>query len=50
MGIVDEILEKTAKDSEKNKSISVDKHLELEYDLGTLLAVDTNEFDLRKLS
>lgn len=45
MGIVTEILEKANKDAEKYKPITVKKHLDLEYDLGTLLATDSNDFD-----
>nr|CAD7263486.1 unnamed protein product [Timema shepardi] len=46
-----EVLEKAEKDAEeKYKSIHVEKHLELEYDLGTLLAIDINDLDLKTLS
>ncbi|KAJ8915972.1 hypothetical protein NQ315_016649 [Exocentrus adspersus] len=50
MDVVNEVLEKSAKEAEKYKPITVDKHLDLEYDLGTLLAVDNNEFDRELLS
>lgn len=49
MDVVSEVLEKTAKLAEKYKTTSVNKHLELDYDLGTLLAVDTNDFDMKLL-
>ncbi|XP_050309946.1 ribosome biogenesis regulatory protein homolog [Anthonomus grandis grandis] len=49
MDVVNEILEKSAKEALKYKPITVEKHLELEYDLGTLLAVDMNDFDTTKL-
>ncbi|KAK7793653.1 hypothetical protein R5R35_006137 [Gryllus longicercus] len=45
MDIVKNVLERAAKEAEKNESISVAKPLDLEYDLGTLLAIDTNEMD-----
>lgn len=44
-----EVLQKTS-EVEKYKPITVDKHLDLEYDLGTLLAVDSNDLDIRQLS
>nr|CAD7397169.1 unnamed protein product [Timema poppensis] len=51
MDIVSKVLEKAEKDAEeKYKSIHVEKHLELEYDLGTLLAIDINDLDLKTLS
>ncbi|KAJ8875013.1 hypothetical protein PR048_022903 [Dryococelus australis] len=50
MDVVTEILNKAANDeAEKLKSVQVDKHLELEYDLGSLLALDTNDLDLTAL-
>ncbi|KAJ8946867.1 hypothetical protein NQ318_006777 [Aromia moschata] len=49
MDVVDEVLEKSAREAEKYKPITVEKHLELEYDLGTLMAVDKNEFDMDTL-
>lgn len=45
MDIVSQVLGKTAQEAEKYKPITVKKHLELEYDLGTMLASDTNDFD-----
>ncbi|VVC99217.1 unnamed protein product [Leptidea sinapis] len=45
MDIVNEILEKEQKKAEKYKPITVEKHLELEIDIGTLLASDTNDLD-----
>ncbi|CAH1116056.1 unnamed protein product [Phaedon cochleariae] len=50
MDVVNKILENSALEAEKFKSISVEKNLELEYDLGTLLAIDNNDFDLKLLS
>lgn len=49
MDVVNEVLEKSAKEAEKYKPITVQKHLDLDYDLGTLLAVDNNEFDQQLL-
>lgn len=49
MDIVNEILEKEQKKSEKYKSITVEKHLEVELDIGTLLASDTNDLDTKLL-
>ena len=49
MDVVNEILQKAAKDSEKFKPITVEKHLDVEIDLGNLLTSDTNEIDLGKL-
>ncbi|XP_069692293.1 ribosome biogenesis regulatory protein homolog [Periplaneta americana] len=49
MDIVSQVLEKAAKEAEKFKPINVEKHLELEYDLGTLLAIDTNDLDVQQL-
>ncbi|XP_023015633.1 ribosome biogenesis regulatory protein homolog [Leptinotarsa decemlineata] len=49
MDVVKEILEKSAYDVEKYKSITVNKHIDLVYDLGTLLATDTNELDTELL-
>ncbi|XP_067006554.1 ribosome biogenesis regulatory protein homolog [Anabrus simplex] len=46
---MNEILEKIDNDGDKHRSTEVQKHLELEIDLGTLLAVDTNELDLKAL-
>ncbi|KAK4874880.1 hypothetical protein RN001_014240 [Aquatica leii] len=47
MDVVSNIVEKSLRDAEK--SITVHKHLDLQYDLGTLLAVDTNSLDLKSL-
>ncbi|CAH0579211.1 unnamed protein product [Chrysodeixis includens] len=49
MDIVNEILEKEQKKAEKYKPITVEKHLELELDIGTLLASDTNDLDTKAL-
>ncbi|XP_063241991.1 ribosome biogenesis regulatory protein homolog [Bacillus rossius redtenbacheri] len=50
MDIVSEILSKAAdNEAETLKSIRVDKHLDLEYDLGSLLALDPNDLDLKAL-
>jgi regulator of ribosome biosynthesis len=49
MDVVTKVLEEAAKQAEQFKSIHVDKHLELECDLGTLLAVDTNDLDLQRI-
>jgi len=50
MDVVTKVLEAAAaKEADQFKSINVEKHLELEYDLGTLLAVDTNDLDIKKI-
>ncbi|CAG9584572.1 unnamed protein product [Danaus chrysippus] len=49
MDIVNEILEKEQKKAEKYKPITVEKHLDVEYDLGTLLVYDTNDLDSKLL-
>lgn len=49
MDIVNEILEREQKKAEKYKPITVEKHLELEFDVGTLLAFDTNDLDMKSL-
>jgi regulator of ribosome biosynthesis len=49
MDVVKKVLEDAAKQADQFKSINVEKHLELEYDLGTLLAVDTNDLDLKQM-
>lgn len=49
MDIVNEVLQRAAKDAEKFKPITVEKHLEVDFDVGNLLAFDTNELDLAKL-
>ncbi|XP_028172797.1 ribosome biogenesis regulatory protein homolog [Ostrinia furnacalis] len=50
MDIVNEILEREQKKAEKYKSITVEKHLELDFDVGTLLAFDSNDLDTKLLS
>ncbi|KAF4520594.1 hypothetical protein B566_EDAN006005 [Ephemera danica] len=45
MDILDEVLEKEAKKNERYKTTDVEKNLELEIDLGNLLAIDTNDLD-----
>lgn len=42
-----EILQKTSQEAAKYKPITVEKHLDLEFDLGSLLAVDNNDFDTK---
>lgn len=49
MDIVNEVLEKSEEELKKYKSTKVSKHLELDFDLGTLLALDENELDIVKL-
>lgn len=49
MDIVNQILEREQKKSEKYRSIVVEKHLDLECDIGTLLALDTNDLDTKSL-
>lgn len=49
MDIIKEVLEKKAKELEKFKPITVEKHLELEFDVGSLLAIDKNDLDLTAL-
>jgi hypothetical protein len=50
MDIVTKVLKAAAeKEADQFKSVKVEKHLELEYDLGTLLAVDTNDIDVKKI-
>jgi len=50
MDIVTKVLKAAAaKEADQFQSINVEKHLELEYDLGTLLAVDTNDIDVKKI-
>ncbi|KAI4456091.1 ribosome biogenesis regulatory protein [Holotrichia oblita] len=46
MDLVTEILENGLQEQGKFKTITVEKHLELDYDLGSLLCVDNNELDL----
>lgn len=45
MDLVAEILENGLQEQGKFKTITVEKHLELDYDLGSLLCVDNNELD-----
>ncbi|XP_034247896.1 ribosome biogenesis regulatory protein homolog [Thrips palmi] len=49
MDIVNEVLQKAARDAEKFKPITVEKHLEVDLDPGNLLAFDTNEVEVAKL-
>ncbi|XP_059485271.1 ribosome biogenesis regulatory protein homolog [Neocloeon triangulifer] len=49
MDILEEILDKEAKKNEKYKATDVTKNVELEFDIGNLLATDTNELDLKQL-
>lgn len=49
MDIVNEILEREQKKAEKYKPITVEKHLDLDIDVGTLLASDTNDLDSKLL-
>jgi regulator of ribosome biosynthesis len=49
MDIVTKVLEAATKQAQQFKSINVEKHLELEYDLGTLLAMDGNDLDLKEM-
>lgn len=49
MDIVNEILEKEQRKAEKYKPITVEKHLEVDLDIGTLLASDTNDLDSKAL-
>ncbi|KAG6454743.1 hypothetical protein O3G_MSEX008847 [Manduca sexta] len=50
MEIVNEILDREQKKAEKYKPIIVDKHLEVEFDIGTLLAYDSNDLDTKLLN
>lgn len=43
MDIVKDVLERTKSETEKFKPITVEKHLEVEFDLGCLLVIDKNE-------
>ncbi|GBP77257.1 Ribosome biogenesis regulatory protein homolog [Eumeta japonica] len=49
MDIVKEILQREQKKNEKYKPITVEKHLELQIDLGSLLASDTNDLNEKLL-
>ncbi|KRT79581.1 hypothetical protein AMK59_6673 [Oryctes borbonicus] len=50
MDLIADILENRLQEQAKFKPITVEKHLELDYDLGTLLCVDKNELDSGLLS
>lgn len=48
--IVQNVLEKASEvEADNIKSIQVDKPVELEFDLGNLLAYDINDFDITEL-
>lgn len=49
MDIVNEILAKEQKKSEKYKPITVEKHLDVDLDIGSLLASDTNDLNTKLL-
>lgn len=49
MDIVQQVLEKQAKEAEKYKSINVTKHEEVKIDIGHLLVSDPNNFDENEL-
>lgn len=49
MDVVSEILEKTSDKSIKYKAITVEKHLEVNCDVGGLLVLDTNDLDKQQL-
>lgn len=49
MDVVAEILEKTSDKTAKHKDITVEKHLEVNCDVGGLLVFDSNELDKRLL-
>lgn len=49
MDIVQEVLRKEQKALEKFKSISVEKHLQVDNDLGLLLCSDINELHEQEL-
>lgn len=49
MDIVREVLEKQQKENEKYKSIEVEKHEEVNVDVGNLLVTDGNSFDDKEL-
>jgi regulator of ribosome biosynthesis len=48
MDIVKEVLEKQKKDLEKYKPTTVEKHLEVNLDVGHLMCSDPNYFDEEK--
>ncbi|XP_022114034.2 ribosome biogenesis regulatory protein homolog [Pieris rapae] len=45
MDLVNEILEREQQKADKYKPIAVEKHLDVEFDIGTLVAFDTNDLD-----
>lgn len=47
--IVAEAYDQVAKEKAKFKPTTVEKLLDLEFDLGTLLAIDTNEISTKEL-
>lgn len=49
MDIVQQVLEKQAKEAEKYKPINVTKHEEVKIDIGHLLVSDPNNFDENEL-
>jgi hypothetical protein len=49
MDILSELIDKEAQKNAKYKSTDVEKNVELEFDLGNLLASDTNDLDLAAL-
>lgn len=50
MDVVADILEKTSGKSAKYKTIAVEKHLDVDYDVGGLLVFDPNEVDRSRLT
>ena len=49
MDVVNDILQKAARESEKFKPITVEKHLDVEIDVGNLLSFDINEVNIVNL-
>jgi len=49
MEIVNKVLRKAEEEAVNFKPITVEKHLEVELDVGNLLAYDKNSFDLQRL-
>jgi hypothetical protein len=49
MDIVQEVLNKQAKEAEKFKTIQVTKHEDVKIDLGSMLISDSNAFDESEL-
>lgn len=45
MDMVADVLRKSTKVEQKYKPVILKKHLEVEYDIGTLLTKDINDFD-----